>query len=254
MGVEVGAEDVAGAAGVGQQLVDGDLGGDVAVGVVGEVGAEGSGELDLAGLVQLEDRDGGEHLVHRADAKARADGVRGPVLAVGQSVGAAEEHPVVLGDQHGAGELIFARELVGAGLEGPHGVRLGHSVEDEVQGTCRRLGGRKLDAGVGVRADRLETDVVHAGAQWTLGVGPGQAQAHRLARPARQVDADRGWLASVGIAGRGLEDVRQDIPSRHGVDRRRGSDEVDPELLVGLRLVVGERRRATQPADPRVHG
>jgi hypothetical protein len=57
VGVEGGTEDVAGAAGVCQELMDGDLGGDVPVGIVGEVCAEGSGELDLAGLDQLEDRD-----------------------------------------------------------------------------------------------------------------------------------------------------------------------------------------------------
>jgi len=39
MGVEVGAEDVTGAAGVSQKLMDGDLGGDLTVRVVGEVRA-----------------------------------------------------------------------------------------------------------------------------------------------------------------------------------------------------------------------
>ena len=252
VGVEVGAEDVAGAAGVGQQLMDGDLGRDVAVGVVGEVGAEGSGELDLAGLDQLEDRDRGEHLVHRPDAKARPDGVRDPSVAVGQSVGVAEEHAVVLGDQHRAGELVLARELVAAGRERLQRVRFGHPVQDEVQGACRLLGVRKLDPGVGVRADRLEADVVHAGAQWTSVVGSGETHADRLARPARHVDADGARLAAVRIAGRGLEDVHQDIAVRHGVDRRRGSDEVDPELLIGPGLVVGEGLRAAETADPRV--
>ena len=37
--------------------MDGDLGRDLPVGVVAEVCAERSGELDLAGLDQLEDRD-----------------------------------------------------------------------------------------------------------------------------------------------------------------------------------------------------
>ena len=174
------------------------------------------------------------------------------LLAVGQSVGVAEEHPVVLGDQHRAGELVFARELVGAGRERLQRVRFRHPVQDEVQGACRLLGGRKLDPGVRVRADRLEADVVHAGAQWTSVVGSGEAKAHRPARPARHVDADGARLATVRIAGRGLEDVRQDIPVRHGVDRRRRSDEVDPELLIGPGLVVGEALRAAETADPRI--
>ena len=255
MGVEVGAEDVAGSAGVCQQLMDGDLGGDLPVGVVGEICGEGSGQLDLAGLDQLKSCDRGEHLVHRSDAKARADGVRDPSVAVGQSVGVAEEHAAVLGDQHRAGELIFARELVGAGRDRLQRVRFGHPVEDEVQGACRLLGVRKLDSGVRVRADRLETDVVHAGAQRTSIVGSGETQAHGLARPARHVDAHGARLATVRIAGRGRKDVRQDIPVRHGVDRRRGSDEVDPELLIGPGLIVGERLRAAQTADPRIeHG
>ena len=178
--------------------------------------------------------------------------VRDPSVAVGQSVGVAEEHLVVLGDQHRAGELVLARELVGAGGERFQRVRFGHPVKDEAQGACRLLGDRKLDPGVRVRADRLETDVVHAGAQRTSVVRSREAKAHRPARPPRHVDADGARLATVRIAGRGRKDVRQDIALCHGVDRRRGSDEVDPELLVGPGLVVGEAPRAPKTADPRI--
>jgi hypothetical protein len=222
------------------------------LGVGGQVLAEGGGELHLAGLDQLEDRDRGEHLVHRPDAKPRPDGVRDPSAAVGQHVGMPEEDPPLLGDQHGAGELILARELLGAGRERLQRVRFRHPVQREVHGACRLLGLRKLDPGVRVRADRLETDVVHAGAQWTSVVGSGEAEAHRPVCPARHVDADRARLATVRIAGRRLEDVHQDITLRHGVDRRGGSDQVDPELLVGPRLVVGKALRAAEPADPRI--
>ena len=37
VGVELGAEEVSGASGVGQQVMDGDLGGEVFVGIVGEI-------------------------------------------------------------------------------------------------------------------------------------------------------------------------------------------------------------------------
>ena len=106
MGVEGGAEDVSGAAGVGQQVVDGDGGGDVRVGVVGEVVADRCGEVDLAGLHELEDGDRGDHLVHRPDAEAGLQGVRDRAVAVGQPDGVAEQHLAVSCDQHGAAEAV----------------------------------------------------------------------------------------------------------------------------------------------------
>jgi hypothetical protein len=128
MGLEIGRRErreLPEAAGVRQQLMDGDLGGDLAVGVVGQIGSQRSGELDLAGLDQLEDRHRGEHLRHRPDPKPRPDGVRSSALAIGQPVGAAEEHPAVLRDQHRAGELILARERRSPDRKGIQGVRLG---------------------------------------------------------------------------------------------------------------------------------
>jgi hypothetical protein len=76
VGVELRPEDVPCPAGVRQQVVDRDLGGELSVRVVGEVRAEGRRELHLAGLDQLEDRDRGEHLVHRPDAEACLDRIR----------------------------------------------------------------------------------------------------------------------------------------------------------------------------------
>ncbi len=60
-------EDVAHAAGVGEQVVDCDLLGDVGVGVVGHVLADRIAELQLALLGELGHGHRREHLVHRAE-------------------------------------------------------------------------------------------------------------------------------------------------------------------------------------------
>jgi hypothetical protein len=88
----------------------------IPVGVFGEVFAEGSGELELARVDQLEDRHGGEHLIHRADAKARPARVRDPSLAVGQPVGVAEEHVVVLRSGRGGEADVFVMRANGTGI------------------------------------------------------------------------------------------------------------------------------------------
>ena len=82
-----------------------------------------AGELDLAGLDQLEDRHCGEHLVHRPDAKSRPKGVPDRSLAVSQPVRVTEEHPAVPGDQNRARELILARKPVDADRDRPQSVR-----------------------------------------------------------------------------------------------------------------------------------
>ena len=157
VGVELGPEDVAGAAGVRQQLVDRDLGGDLPVGVVGEVRAEGRRELDLAGLDQLQDRDRREHLVHRPDPKARLDRVRDLPLAVGEPVGLAEQHLAVLGDQHRAAEPVRGGLLANEGLERRQGLRLGQPVRDRA-GADRTSGrGRPLVVTPAGAARRQET-------------------------------------------------------------------------------------------------
>ena len=106
MGLELRAEDVTGPAGMREQLMNRDLLGDLPVGVVGEVRAEGRLEIDLAGFDQLQDRHSREHLVHRSDPKAGLDHVRGLPLAVGEPVSFAEQHVAVLRDQHRAAEPV----------------------------------------------------------------------------------------------------------------------------------------------------
>ena len=61
----------------------------------------------------------------------------------------------------------------------------------------------------------------------------------------------RGAIASGSPGGR-AEDRRQDVPLRGRADRRGGAHEVDPELLVGLAAVEGERVRRRQRAGARV--
>src|SRR5215471_17765387 len=90
----------------------GDLGGDVPVGIADEILADESGEIDLAGLGQLEDCRRGEHLVHRPDAEPRPEGVRDSPFAIRQPVGAAEEHLAVLLDQYGAAEPVGSGGLM----------------------------------------------------------------------------------------------------------------------------------------------
>jgi hypothetical protein len=115
--VELGAEDVAGAAGMGEQVAHGDLGGHLLIGIAGQVLADGVVQGQLVRLDQLQGRDRGEHLVHRADPEPGRRRVRGPGLAVGAAPGVLEQHLAVAGDQHGPGELIRPGTLGGMGRE-----------------------------------------------------------------------------------------------------------------------------------------
>src|SRR5579863_7424644 len=56
MGIELRSEEIAGAAGVREQVMYGDLGSEVLVRVVGDILSQRIGELDLAGLHELENR------------------------------------------------------------------------------------------------------------------------------------------------------------------------------------------------------
>jgi hypothetical protein len=68
--------------------------------------------------------------------------------------------------------------------------------------------------------------------------------------PADPAQGQRGQrrLAAGRVARRGVEDVDQHVVLRHGIDGRRGTDEVDPELLVGLGPVVGQGLWAAEMA------
>src|SRR5271156_4709359 len=107
--------------------MNGDLGGDLLVGVIGDVLPERIGQLDLAGFDELQDRDGCEHFVHGADAKTRIERVGNLLFAVRQSIGAAEEHLAVLRDQHGPGKAAGGDVTVNSRLDGGYGLTLRES-------------------------------------------------------------------------------------------------------------------------------
>ena len=81
--VKLRTEEISGPSGVREQMMDGGLGGEVLVRVIGEVLPERVGELNLAGLRELKNGDSGEHLVHRADAESRVELVGNFLFAVG---------------------------------------------------------------------------------------------------------------------------------------------------------------------------
>src|SRR5262249_54545760 len=80
-------EDVSGATSMRQQVIDRHFGRDVLVGIVGEVLPYRIAKRQLARLHELQCRDGGEHFVHGADAKAGVERVWDFVFAVGEAVG-----------------------------------------------------------------------------------------------------------------------------------------------------------------------
>ncbi len=157
-------EDVAGAAGVREQMPEGDLGSHVLVGIAGKMLADGVVQRELARLDELQRRDGGEHLVHRSQAEPRVERHGSALLPVGAAPGLLEQHLAVPRHQHGAGELVLLRQLLGPGRERRQGLRLGHPRDREVvrawdgpyllTDQFRRLLGaeRELEPGHGVRA------------------------------------------------------------------------------------------------------
>ena len=86
--------------------MDRDLRGEVLVRVVAQVLAQRVGELQLAGLGKLRDRDRREHLVHRSDAEASVEPVGGLLVAVRRSPGAREDGLSVAGHKQRAGEPV----------------------------------------------------------------------------------------------------------------------------------------------------
>src|SRR5437016_13579509 len=71
MRVELRTEEVSGAACMRKQVMDCHLGNELFIRIIGNILYQRIGQLDLAGLNELKNRNGGEHLVHRSDTKAR---------------------------------------------------------------------------------------------------------------------------------------------------------------------------------------
>src|SRR5260370_25941441 len=87
-------------------MVDCDFGGDVLIRVGRQVFSKRSGELDLAGLYELQNGHRSEHLVHRTNTEASVEFVWNLLLAIGQSVGASKDGLAVVGEQHCAGKPV----------------------------------------------------------------------------------------------------------------------------------------------------
>ncbi len=156
--VELGTEEVPGASGVGEQILDGDLCGDVLVRIVGEEFAERIVERELALLCELKNGDGGEHLVHGADAETGIEGVGGLVLAVGETVGLGKDWLALAGEENIAGEGSGGRVFLEFCLEGGdqlglaevgRGIRRARNGADSQRGNGVRLGGIDLEGQAG---------------------------------------------------------------------------------------------------------
>ena len=124
-------------------------------------------------------------------------------------------------------------QLLGMGGERRQRLRFGQPVQHQIDGAGRLRGGQQLDPPVGVppiRWKRMLSTPTRSGPR--LSVWPGADGPS--GPPTRHIHAHLGRLAVGRITRRGVEDVDQHIALRHGVDRRRRTDEVDPELLVRL--------------------
>jgi hypothetical protein len=110
MCLELGSEDVARSARMREQLMDGDLRGELLVRVIGDVRDERRFELHLSRLHELQDGGGGEHLVHGAESKARVERVCDVSLAIGEAVRGHNERLAAAREEHGT------RKTVGVGI------------------------------------------------------------------------------------------------------------------------------------------
>jgi len=155
VGLVLRPEDVARAARVREQVMDGDLRRDLLVGIVGEVGAERGVQLDLPRLDELEHGDGGEHLVHRPDAELGRHLVLGARLPVGEAVGVGEDDLASLGHEGGPREAVLARGLVQLCAQRRQRLRLGEPRDGEIGRRGDRV---HVEPGDEVRALRRDLD------------------------------------------------------------------------------------------------
>ena len=154
-----------------------------------------------------------------------------------------EQNLAVAGDEHGPGELVgpaCARRH--ASESAASASRFGHPVQHQIH-RARRPGvasnSTRPSASRSVGWKRMLSTPARSGPRLSV-----SARRRRTVWPAHAdtSDAHLGRLAAGRIARRGVEDVDQHIALRHRVDGRRGTDEVDPELLVRLGGVIGQGR------------
>src|SRR5262249_5321047 len=100
MFVELWAEEVACSASVCQQMMDGHLGSQIFVWIIGKIFSDGPVELELAILHELHGGHGRKHLVHGADPELRAQVVLDFLVSVGKSIRAGKNWSSVFGHHH----------------------------------------------------------------------------------------------------------------------------------------------------------
>jgi len=98
---------------MGEQMAYRYLRRDIVVRVVGEVLAEGSGQIDFAFSGESQDSSGGEHLVHRAEAELSAVVLAVCLARSGVAVRFFEKDLVTSSDQNRARKIILRRRLSG---------------------------------------------------------------------------------------------------------------------------------------------
>ena len=145
---------------MGQQLVNGDRARHLAVGVVGKVGGDGVVEGQLPVFRELQDRDGREHLVHRAEVELRVHPVRAVRLAVRQAGRGLPGDLVVAGDEHHPRELVPGDEVF---HEGGEAVEAGARGRGRGGGRGRSRGGDAVTMGEAVPMPGAAGDTSVAG-------------------------------------------------------------------------------------------
>ena len=142
VGAELGVEDVAGAAGMCEQMMGRHLLRHVGVRVVRDVLADGVCELELAMSRELRHRNGGEHLVHRAEVVFGVKAAGNLLLPVLHAADVTEHRFALAGDQHAAGEPLLPHQLVDTTLESLERLFLGHPRQRELGGGRPRVHNR----------------------------------------------------------------------------------------------------------------
>lgn len=105
MSLEIGTEDVTGSSGMGEQMVNRDLGSHFLVGIINKELLHRIGQVKPTCLDQLQNCDGSEHFVHGPDAETSFDGVGRLRRPIGKSTGFSDKEDPVFGSENNAGEL-----------------------------------------------------------------------------------------------------------------------------------------------------
>lgn len=92
------------------------------VGIAGPVVGDNAVKRELTRSNELQDRDGCEHFVHRAEGKLGIDRVFDFLITVGQAPGSIENGMALPRNQNGPGKLVFRLQIGGVGADLCHKV------------------------------------------------------------------------------------------------------------------------------------